>query len=363
MIQPLAIAAAYAWRLLVIGAAAIALGIVVRELALIAMALFLALFGTALLRPAAERLRARGFSPASAALAVMCAAFAALAAVLAMILPPFVDQLDQLGRDLRAGVEQAGDWLLEGPLNISERELDEYLDRAERSLRESSGAIVTGVIGGALVVLEAVAGVALAVVITFFFLKDGDRITAWFVGLFPQARRPELEEVGGRAWRTLAAYLRGMTVVALFDSVFIGLALVIIGVPAALPLAVFTFFGAYIPIAGALITGLAAVLVALVSDGVATAAIVALAVLVVQQVESSVLQPFVVGRTVAVHPLAILLAVTAGAILGGVAGAIVAVPLTAVAARVGGYVRERAAQPSLALGTADASAPSASSEE
>ena len=362
MIRPLETAAAYAWRLLVLGAAVIAVGIVVRELALIAMALFLALFGTALLRPPAERLRARGLPPAGAALAVMLTALAALAAVLAMIVPPFVDQLDQLGRDLRAGVEQAGDWLLEGPLNLSERELDEYLDRAERSLRESSGAIVTGVIGGALVVLEVVAGVALAVVITFFFLKDGDRITAWFVGLFPQAHRPELEEVGGRVWRTLAGYLRGMTVVALFDSVFIGLALVIIGVPAALPLAVFTFFGAYIPIAGALITGLAAVLVALVSDGVATAAIVALAVLVVQQVESNVLQPFVVGRAVAVHPLAILLAVTAGAILGGIAGAIVAVPLTAVAARVGGYMRERAAQPSLALETT-ASAPSASSEE
>ena len=125
--------------------------------------------------------------------------------------PAFVDQLDQLGRDLRAGVEQAGDWLLEGPLNLSERERDEYLDDAERSLRDSSGRIATGVLGGALLVLELVAGVALAVVITFFLLKDGDRITAWFVGLFPEGRRPELEEVGRRAWRTLAGYLRGMT--------------------------------------------------------------------------------------------------------------------------------------------------------
>ena len=148
-----------------------------------------------------------------------------------------------------------------------------------------------------------------------------------------------------------------MTVVALFDSVFIGLALALIGVPAALPLAVFTFFGAYIPIAGALITGIAAVLVALVAEGVTTAALVALAVLVVQQVESNALQPFVVGRAVALHPVVILLAVTTGAILGGVAGAIVAVPVTAVAARVGGYLRERPVESGLRVEAGDTSAP------
>ncbi|HWC33127.1 MAG TPA: AI-2E family transporter, partial [Actinomycetota bacterium] len=311
----------------------------------------------ALLRPPAQWLHARGASRAAAALLVMGGALAVLAALATVIVPPFVDQLDQLGRDLRAGVEQAGDWLLEGPLNLSEQELDGYLDSAERSLRESGGTIATGVLGGALLVLELIAGVGLAVVITFFFLKDGDRIAAWLVGLFPKQRRGEVEEVGRRAWETLADYLRGMTVVALFDSVFIGLVLVIIGVPAALPLAVFTFFGAYIPIAGALITGIAAVLVALVAEGVTTAAIVALAVLVVQQVESNLLQPFVVGRAVAVHPLAILLAVTAGAVLGGVAGAIVAVPVTAVGARVGGYLRERTAEASLPLDAVDASAP------
>ena len=357
VLWPLRVAAAYAWRLLVVAAAVIAVGVVLRELALVAMALFLACFGTALLRPPAQWLRARGWSPAAAAIVVMGGSLALLASLVAVVVPPFVDQLDQLGRDLRAGVEQAGDWLLEGPLNLSERELDQYLDSAERSLRDSSGAIATGLLGGALLVFELLAGIGLAVVISFFFLKDGDRIVAWFVGLFPERRRPEVEELGGRAWETLAGYLRGMTGVALFDSVFIGLALALIGVPAALPLAVFTFFGAYIPIAGALITGIAAVLVALVAEGVTTAALVALAVLVVQQVESNALQPFVVGRAVALHPVVILLAVTTGAILGGVAGAIVAVPVTAVAARVGGYLRERPVESGLRVEAGDTSAP------
>lgn len=129
--------------------------------------------------------------------------------------------------------------------------------------------------------------------------------------------------------------------VALFDAVFIGLALAIIGVPAAVPLAVLTFFGAYVPFAGAVVTGLAAVLVALVTLGVTAAVLVAIAVIVVQQLESNVLHPVVVARAVSLHPVAILLAVTTGAVVAGIVGAILAAPVTAVAAQAGAYLRER----------------------
>ncbi len=323
-----------------VAAAVVLVALALAEVALVVLPVLLALFGTTVLRPPAQWLRSRGAPPALAAVVVMVGALAVVAGLLALILPPLLGQLDQFARDLRAGVEQAGDWLLEGPLGLSERQLDEYLDRAERSLRDNSGVIATGVLGGARLAIELVAGLALAAVAAFFLVKDGDRISRWLVGLFPEGRRSEVREVGRRSWETLAGYLRGVTVVALFDAVFIGLALVIAGVPAALPLAVFTFFGAYLPIVGALVTGIAAVLVALVANGVPSAAAVAVAVLIIQQAESNLLQPFVVGRAVAVHPLAILLAVMAGGILGGIAGAVVAVPLTAVAARVGGYLRE-----------------------
>lgn len=358
VVWSLEVAAAYAWRVLVIAAALILAGLVFQRLALVFLPLFLALFGTAILRPPAQWLRRRGAPPALAALAVVGAALALAAGLLALIVPPFVDQLDQLGRDLRGGVEEAGDWLLQGPLNLSERDLSEYIERAERTLRENTDAIATGALSGARIALELLAGLALALVITFFFVKDGDRISSWFMGLFPAERRAEAEEVGRRSWETLAGYLRGMTVVALFDSVFIGVSLAIIGVPAALPLAVLTFFGAYVPIVGAVVTGMAAVLVALIAEGLVPAAMVLVAVVVVQQVESNILQPFVVGRAVSVHPVAILLAVTTGGILGGVPGAIVAVPVTAVAAQVGGFLRERAEEEQLRSVRDELAAPS-----
>ena len=138
----------------------------------------------------------------------MGGSLALLASLVAVVVPPFVDQLDQLGRDLRAGVEQAGDWLLEGPLNLSERELDQYLDSAERSLRDSSGAIATGLLGGALLVFELLAGIGLAVVISFFFLKDCDRIVAGSSVSFRSsaARRSRSSEgARGRRWRATYA--------------------------------------------------------------------------------------------------------------------------------------------------------------
>lgn len=148
--------------------------------------------------------------------------------------------------------------------------------------------------------------------------------------------------MGSQSWETLSGYLRGMTIVALVDSVFIGIALVVLDVPGALALSVLVFFGAYIPIAGAVVTGALAVLVALIAEGLVTALLVLAAVLVVQQTESNLLHPFVVGRAVNVHPAAILLGVTAGAVLGGIIGAFIAVPIVAVGARIGGYIREQA---------------------
>lgn len=238
-----------------------------------------------------------------------------------------------------------GDELLGGPGNATERGLDDYLDSAAAQLEENAEAVAGGLFSGALLLLEVVIGLALALVLTFFFLKDGERIWDWTVGVSPAGARADLAEIGRRSWRTLGGYLRGVTLVALFDAVFIGLALVVLGVPAALPLAVLTFLGAYVPIAGAVLTGAGAVVVALAADGLVTAGLVAAAVLVVQQIESNLLHPVVVGRAVALHPVAILLALTTGAVLAGVVGALVAVPLAAVAAQAGGYLRERAEPP------------------
>lgn len=345
MVRPLQIGAAYAWRLLVVAAAFVVLGLAVEKLSLVVFPVFLALFGTAILRTPSRWLRSRGLPPAAAASIAVAGAIVCVAAIGYLIVPPFFDQLDELVKGVREGIKEAGDWLLTGPLNLSQGELDRYISDGESSLRDNSGVIAGGVLGGAQLALELVAGLLFALVVTFFFLKDDDRIGGWFVGLFPERNRAEVTELGGQSWETLVGYLRGITLVALFDSIFIGIALVIVGVPAALPLAVLVFFGAYIPIIGAVVTGAAAALVALVSDGVTAAIVVAIAVLVVQQVESNLLHPYVVGRAVSVHPVVILLAVVAGGALGGIPGAVVAVPTVAVASRIGAHLRIRAGNP------------------
>lgn len=333
--------AAYSWRLLVVAVAVVAVARAAAALRLVVLPVLLALFAAALLQPPYRRLRALRWPPALAAASVLLAAIAAVATLALLIVPPFVDQLDALGSDLRAGVEELGDWLVDGPINLTQGELDRFIDDAIEGARSNASTFASGAVSGALVAVEVLAGLLLAVVLTFFFLKDGDRLWDGVVSLFSPARQRDLRAIGERVWPTLRRYIGGVTVVAAFDAVFIGLALLLLDVPAALPLAVFVFFGAFVPIVGAVATGAAAVLVALVAQGPVAALAVLGAVIAVQQLEGNVLQPVVVGRAVAVHPVAILLAVTAGAVLWGVIGALIAVPLTAVGARIGGYLRER----------------------
>ena len=340
--RALAVATAWSWRLLIVGAAVLVVGYLASQLRLVVLPVFLALFFTALLRPVAERLRNEGAPPFLAALLSVLLMLTIVASILAWIVPRFVDEFETLADDLVAGIESAADWLVEGPVGVSREQLEGWVDDLGEQIQASSNEIISSAISGAQVALEIAAGFGIALVLTFFFLKDGDRIWDWIVGLFSRSHQDGVREMGSRSWATLSGYLRGMTIVALVDSIFIGIALVILDVPGALALSVLVFFGAYIPIAGAVVTGAFAVLVALIAGGLVTALLVLAAVVVVQQTESNLLHPYVVGRAVQVHPVAILLGVAAGAVLGGIIGAFIAVPLVAVGARIGGYIREQA---------------------
>ena len=174
---------------------------------------------------------------------------------------------------------------------------------------------------------------------TLFLLYDGKRIWQWTLKLVPAAARPGVAGAGPRAWRTLTAYVRGTVIVALIDAIFIGLGIYFLDVPMAVPLAVFIFLFAFIPLVGAVVSGALAVVVALVTQGVFTALMVLVVVLAVQQIEGHVLQPFILGRAVRVHPLAVVLSVAAGGMIAGIGGAVVAVPLVAVTNTVVGYLR------------------------
>jgi predicted PurR-regulated permease PerM len=338
--RSLRIAAGIAWRVLVLVLFLVVLGLAVARLRLVVLPFVLAVLGATVLAPPVAWLRRR--LPAGlAALVVLAGALALVGGAAYLIGPPVADEIDQIDVDVSGGVDRVQEWLVDGPLDLSDTRVNDLIDRAESSLRTNAGTIASGAVAGAVVALEVVAGLLLAVVLLFFLLKDGGRIWAFLVGLFPPPRRVDVDEMGQRAWRTLGGFLRGTAIVALVDAVFIGLALWLTGVPLVLPLAVLTFFGAFIPIIGAFAAGFAAVMVALVSEGFVAALIIFGAILLVQQLEGNVLQPVVVGRSVQLHPVVVLLAVTTGGVLWGVLGAVVAVPVTASCWAAIDYLRRR----------------------
>lgn len=336
----LLLAAGWTWRLLVVAAGVVVLARALAELRLVVLPCLLAVLLATVLWPAAAWLRERRVPAAGASALVLAGFLAVIAAVVAAVGPAVAAQTDDLGRELVAGADQVIDWVADGPFAGAAPDVDRSVASALEYARDNAGRIGGGVLSGAALAVEVLAGLLLALVVTFFLLKDGEALRNRTLRLLAAGRRAAGAELGFQVWRTLGGYVRGLVVVALFDAVVIGLALLAIGVPLVLPLAVLTFFGAFVPIVGAFVAGLAAALVALVAGGVGDALLVVVAITVIQQIESQVLYPVVVGRSLDLHPLPILLAVTAGGVLYGIVGAALGAPVLAVATRVAGFVRE-----------------------
>lgn len=337
----LKLAAAIAWRFLVVAAAVAVLVLVLSRLRVIVVPLAVALLLSTFLVPPARWLTRHRVPDALAALAVVAGAVVLLVGALTMLGAAVAGEVDDLDVSIQGGIDEVTQWLSDGPLDLSADRVERWQDRAGEQLRAQSGRLAGGVFGGAYLALELVAGLALTVVTLFFFVKDGDRIWRWFVRLFPEGARGDVEAIGRSSWTTAGGYIRGISIVALSDAVFIGLALWLIGVPFVIPLAALTFLGGFFPIVGAVVAGFAAAMVALVAEGFLAALLVVGATLLVQQLEGNVLQPIIVGTAVRLHPLAILLAITAGGVVWGVAGAFLAVPLVAVFARAAAHLANR----------------------
>lgn len=316
-------------------------GFVLVQLRLVVLPVLAALFAATVLVPPARWLRRRGWPSSLATLAVMAGAAGLMAAVIAAIGRAVADELDDLGRSARQGLEEVVEWLAAGPLGLSEQQIERALDQGLERLRDNGDLLAGGLLSGAVALAEALVGLLLAAVLLFFFVRDGERIWAWVVDLCPARRRADVRELGRRSWATLGAYVRGVSIVALVDAVLIGIALALIGVPLVVPLMVLTFFGAFIPLVGALVAGSAAALVALVSQGVVPALLVLVAITLIQQLEGDLIYPQVVGRALSLHPVAVLLAITAGAVVAGVVGALLAVPAAAVVWTVASYFTDR----------------------
>lgn len=337
-------AAGYSWQLLLVAAALAVVIFAVTRLGLVVLPVLVALFVTAVLDSPAGWLRRRGLPPWAATALTLLGALSAGAGVGTLVLPSVIEQFGSLDLSVQQGLERVERYLADVlPLTQAalRSALGNALDIVQAQVRELTGSLF----GIAQVVVELLIGAFLALFTVFFFLKDGRGFYRGFCGLFPERHRDDVLEIGRRCWAVLQLYIRGLAFVALVDAVLIAVALLLIGVPLVLPLAVITFCAAFVPYVGAITAGLLAALVALVSGGLVDALLVVGAIVVVQQIEGNLLYPLIVGRQVRLHPLATLLAVTAGGLLAGLLGAVLAVPLTAVVITVINYLRSRGAVP------------------
>ncbi len=299
-----------------------------------------------LLRPIASRLEQRRVRPALAAIISVLIAVLVLVGLIALILPPFIAKLTDLGSSLEEGVHRVAYSLGESLAGMDRAEVDRQLasavDRAQERLGGTAMTATTSLAGG-------LASVILVFFLAFFLVKDGRRMWMWVLDSLPKSRREAVGEVGERMWTNLTAYTRGVVFVATVDAVLIGAVLLGLGIPLALPLIVLTWLAAFFPIIGAIVAGAAAVLVALVTGGSTDALIVLAAIVVVQQVEGNVLYPVVVGPRLRLHPIVVLVSVAAGGTLAGIPGAFLAVPAATACSALVGYLRERRAQRELAI--------------
>lgn len=334
-------AAGWSVRLLVLGFALWVLFWLLGQLWVGVRPVLFALIVSTVLWPVAAWLRRHGWPPAAAAGVVLLTSLFAVVGLLALVVQPMIAQTIQLSDSAISGLEQVQEWLTGPPVNLADERVDAVVAELTGRLRSSGAQIAAGVFSGVSAVGSGLVTLVLVLVLTFFFIKDGPAFLPWLRRETGPIIGGHLTEVLARAWRTLGDFIRVQAIVSFVDAFFIGLGLVILGVPLAPALAVLTFFAGFVPIVGAVTAGGLAVLIALVSNGPTTALIVLAIIIVVQQLESNVLQPVLQGRSLRLHAAIVLLAVTAGGTLFGIIGAFLAVPFAAVSATVLRYVSEQ----------------------
>jgi predicted PurR-regulated permease PerM len=298
------------------------------QLKLVVIPVLLALIVAAAAAPVLRFLRKRGFSAMMAAWTALLGGLIVFGGIVTMIVFAVQNQFGELASSATDGLDQLQDFLLQGPLPIDQGMIDDVRQAVVDFATSSQ--FGSGAIAGVSVAGELITGAALGVVILFFFLKDGDQIWNFFLSPLHGERLARGQRIGTTSVRVLGGYVRGTATIAAVDATAIGVGLLILQVPLALPLAVLVFIGSFIPLVGATATGILAALVALVANGWVVALIVLAIVIAVNQLEGNFLQPVVMAQSLKLHPLVILVALTAGTILGGIVGAILSVPIAAV---------------------------------
>ncbi|KAA1419669.1 AI-2E family transporter [Nocardioides humilatus] len=327
------LAAAWAWRLLIIAAAGYLVMWLAGYFAVVTIPIAVALLFSALSWPMVHLLIRLKIPKGLAAGLVVLGGITAVAALLTFAGQQVATGAEDLADQTVKGLEEIRTWLRDGPVNASDSQINDWIKSAQDMITERSkdGEVLGRVteVGSALG--HVVAGFFITLFATYFFLADGDRIWAWIVRLAPRGARERVDSSGKVAWLSLVQFVRATVIVAAVDAIGIMIGAAILKVPFVLAIGVLVFLGAFVPVIGATIAGSVAVLVALVDQGPVTALIMAGVLIGVQQLEGHVLQPFLLGRWVQLHPLGVILAIAGGVLVAGVVGALVAVPLAAAA--------------------------------
>ncbi|WP_374049253.1 AI-2E family transporter [Sinomonas sp. ASV486] len=337
----LRISAAWSWRLAIILAVAWAIAWALAQLSFIVIPVLVAALLAGLLSPLVTWLRRVGL-PRGLAVAITELGFiAVVAGLLTLVGRQISSGFSQLWGEALAGLAEVQKWLSEGPLQITSSQLDTYVKDAQQILTTNQGTLVNGVLSVGSSAGHFITGALIALFVLVFFLLEGQRIWGFLVGMLPRQARPAADGAGRKGWTSLVSYVRVQVFVAAVDALGIGVGAAILGVPLALPLGILVFVSSFIPVVGALVSGAVAVLLALVANGLTNAVVMLIIVVAVQQLESHVLQPLVMGRAVALHPVAVILAVAAGSYIAGIAGALFAVPTLAVTNSAVRYIASR----------------------
>lgn len=327
--EALRTAAAYAWRILVVAAAVYGVFALLGRFHEIAVAVFLGLVLTAVLRPVAD-LAARLLPRPLAVAGSLLGCILLVLGVLALVGEVVSGERTTLVREFRVGIERIENWLEQPPFRVAPEALGDIQSRIGQLLSSHRSTVLSEALSGAGRLVEVLTVLALALFCSVFFIHSGDRQWGWFCGQLPAAARDRATVAGRAAWRTFTGYTHGILLVAATNAILVGIALFALGVPLALPLALLEFFAAFIPLVGSPIALAVAAVVALASEGPLIAAVVVALIVVIGQIEGHLLHPIVMSWAVRLHPLVVALSVVGGAVAAGVVGAVAAVPLVAV---------------------------------
>lgn len=325
------VGAEFAWRFLVIVAALACFVWVIGELSLLSICLAIALLLAALLEPGVQFLTKHTPVPRGAAAGItIVGGLALLGGLITFVIVQFADGLPALQQQLGRSLDQVRVWLTTGPLALQTEDINKFINQGIDFIKENQSSVTVSALTTAGAVGEFLTGFVLVLFILIFFLVSGAAIWRFLLFAVPSEVRLRVDVAGQEGFRSLVSFVRATAIVAIVDAVGIGIGLWVLGVPLVVPIATLVFIGAFVPVVGAVVTGAIAVLVALVTVGWLKALILLGVVIAVMQLESHVLQPFLLGKAVKLHPLAVILAIAAGMIVAGITGALLAVPLVAV---------------------------------